>query len=141
MLDSATTFIQSFEKSVFAAAGKNAKFSFKFTGGFDFIDFGPSKASAIQSVAIRVTKGTPLTFQHLPKYKERVSWAGNEKVSPVEAVFILSNVSQDDSLKYICKVTKGAPFVVSREVQLIVTGKRLYYNYKGLKCPKTQKFF
>ena len=78
----------------------------------------------LQNIAIRVTKGTPLTLQYNPEYAGRISWAGNEKVSPVEAVFILSNVSQRDSKIYGCKVSLGAT-AKTRTVDLIVTGERL----------------
>ena len=70
-----------------------------------------------------MTKGTPLTFQYLPEYSGRISWAGNENVSPVEAVFVLSNVSPSDSRRYGCKVSKTGSN--TRVVDLIVIGKSL----------------
>ena len=71
-----------------------------------------------------MTKGTPLTFQYLPEYLGRISWVGNVNVSPKEAVFILSNVSQSDSRQYGCRINRNG-LGTTRVVDLIVTGKRL----------------
>ena len=138
MQDSAPVFVQPVKGSdVFAAVGKSAKFSFRFTGGFDHIDFGPSNDGFIQTVAIRVTSGASLTFQYLHEYLERISWAGDEKKTcPVEAVFILSNVSQGDSRKYICKIVKDV-MTEAREIELIVTGN---YRRRCKMDQSVQKF-
>ena len=128
MQDSAPDFVEPVKGSIFVAAGKSAKFSFRFTGDFDEIDFGLSVAGSVKTVAIRVTKGTPLSFQYLPEYSGRISWAGKENVSPKEAVFILSNVSQSDSRKYGCTITRDV-IVKTRTVDLIVTGKILLLIY------------
>ena len=69
-----------------------------------------------------MTKGTPLTFQYLPEYSGRISWVGNVNVSPKEAVFILSNVSQSDSRQYGCRINRDG-LGTTRVVDLIVTGK------------------
>ena len=126
MQDSAPEFVGPDEGSIFVAVGKSAKFSFKFTGDFRKIDFGVHSRSRdfFEFILIRVTKATPLTFKFHPEYVGRISWAGNENVSPVEAVFILSNVSIEDSRTYSCEVNKGLD-IITRWVDLIVTGKRL----------------
>ena len=123
MQDSAPNFVEPVKGSVFVAVGESAKFSFRFTGDFDRIDFGLFNGGGIKTVAIRVTNGRPLTFQYLPEYSGRISWAGNENVSPVEAVFILSNVSQSDSRKYGYRIIKDG-VGEQRTVDLIVTGKK-----------------
>ena len=123
--DSAPNFVGPDGGSIFVAVGKSAKFSFKFTGAFDKIEFGViSSAGIFQTIVIRVTNGPPLAFNYNPEYLGRISWAGNENVFPVEAVFILFNVSQSDSKKYGCRASQGAT-AGSRVIDLIVTGKRL----------------
>ena len=105
-----------------------------------------SSAGGFQTIVIRVTNGPPLAFNYNPEYLGRISWAGNENVSPVEAVFILSNVSQSDSKEYGCTAAQGAA-AGSRIIDLIVTGKEtvsfvfVLFCYAKLFCNHSRTSF
>ena len=132
--------VQPFKDSVFAAIGKSATFSFRFTGSFGNIEFGPWDGSAINPRAIivsRASKDAPVTILDHPNYKGRISWAGQVSDSPVKAVFILSNVSKADSGSYGYIIDDGG-LSIGRTIELTVTGKK--HCYMVPKCVNNRFF-